>query len=185
MLFRSKKGFYSYQNIALCDFVAAGTIQGALERITSREIKGYFFLRRQVDSEYTKHLNCESLYPMTGDFQEGFHIYQYYYFLENVLSSYEPSFKKVDKDGRPEFYEECRSDETKEELKKMHGAIIAYCRYMFGLFFGSKSMGADIRVYDRILGFFNQDYMEISSRILGKFINVDELLGKKVTDMNR
>lgn len=180
-----EKGFYSYRNMALCDFVAAGTVQEALERITNRGIKGYFFLRRQVDSKYTEHLNCESLYPMTGDFQEGFHIYRYYYFLENILSSYEPSLKKVDKDGRPEFYEECRSDETKEELKRIHGAIIAYCRDMFGLYFGGKSMGADIRVYDKILGFFDKDYMDISSKFLEKFVNIDELLGKKVTDMNR
>lgn len=180
-----EKGFYSYRNMALCDFVAAGTVQGALERITNREIKGYFFLRRQVDSKYTKHLNCESLYPMTGDFQEGFHIYQYYYFLENILSSNEPSLKRIDKDDRPEFYEECRSDETKKELKEIHEAIIAYCRDMFGLYFGSKNRDADISVYDKMLGFFNKDYMDISSKILGKFINFDELLGKKVADMNR
>lgn len=180
-----EKGFYSYKNIALCDFVAAGTVQGALERITNREIKGYFFLRRQVDSKDKKHLNCESLYPMTGDFQEGFHVYQYYYFLENILSSYEPSLKRIKKDGSLEFYEECRSEETKAELKKIHEAIMAYCRDMFRLCFGSKKRDADIRVYDKMLGFFNKDYMDISSKILDKFINFDELLGKKVTDMNR
>lgn len=180
-----EKRFYFYQNIALCDFVAAGTIQGALERITNQRIKGYFFLRRQVDSKYTKYLNCESLYPMTGDFQESFHIYQYYYFLENILSSYEPSFKRIDNDGKPEFYEECRNDGIKRELKEIHREIIAYCRDMFGLYSGSKNMSADIRVYDKILGFFNREYMEISSNILDKFVNFDELLGKRVTDMNR
>ena len=56
---------------------------------------------------------------------------------------------------------------------------------MFGLYFGSKNRDADISVYDKMLGFFNKDYMDISSKILGKFINFDELLGKKVADMNR
>lgn len=177
--------FFEREKIAFIDFVAMGTVQDALQRITDKEIYGYYFLRRSPDSLYTVNLKCESMYPVSGDFQTEANIYKFYYFLENILSSYEPTFKRIEPDGTKEFYEELRSKAEIEQLRDIHQAVITYCKDMFALFPDILSMDADIKLYDKLLGFFDRDYTDINPDILNNIINYDELLGKKVTELNR
>lgn len=178
-------GIYSHKKIAFVDFVAVGTVQEALQRITNTELQGYFFLRRKADSKYTEGLSCESLYPMAGDYQGNSNLYRFYYFLENVVSSYEPSFKRMKADGRYEFYEEARTEESIAQLKEFHEAILEYCREIIASLPDIRSLNAGVTVYDSLLGFFDKDYMDIEQEILSKIINYDELLDKKVTELNR
>ena len=167
------------------DFVAVGTVQEALQRITNVGLQGYFFLRRKADSNYTEGLCCESLYPVSGDYQGDSNLYRFYYFLENVVSSYEPSFKRMKADGGYEFFEEARTEDAIAQLKEFHEAILEYCKKIIALFPDMQNLKADVTLYDNLLGFFDKDYMDIDNDILSKVINYDELLDKKVTELNR
>lgn len=178
-------GVYAHKNIAFVDFVAVGTIQEALQRIANKELQGYFFLRRKADSKYTEGLKCRSLYPMAGDFQGDSNIYRFYYFLENIVSSYEPTFKRMRADGGYEFFHEMRTQDAILQLQGFHEAIMDYCKEIFLLYPNAESMNADITLYDSLLGFFDKDYMDIDTVILNRIINYDEFLGKTVTELNR
>ncbi|MCM1264031.1 MAG: hypothetical protein NC313_15070 [Butyrivibrio sp.] len=177
-------GFYKKKSVFV-DFVAVGTVQDALQRMTGRKLYGYYFYRREPDNYYRKNLICESLYPMAGDFETNTNVYKYYYFLENVLSSYEPTFMRCLADGGKEFYKELRSDKEIDLIKQMHCAILQYCEEMFDLYPDVLQMAAGIGLYDEILGFFSNDYTEIEPGVLEDLINYDELFGKKVTELNR
>lgn len=176
---------YEYDKIAFVDFVALGTIQEALQRMTHMNMQGYFFLRRKPTSKYTERLVAESLYPMSGDFQEESNIYRFYYFLENILSSYEPSFKRMKTNEEYEFFKESRTAETVGQLKKYHEAVVSYSKDMLGMYPDISGMNADVAIYDMLLGFFSTDYMNIKPEVLKDIINYDEFLGYTVVDLNR
>lgn len=178
-------GFFRKKKVALVDLVAIGTVHEALQRITEKKIKGYYFLRRSPDTLLTQELDCESLYGMFGDFQMKFNIYRFYYFLESVITSYEPTFKYVDGEGGLSFYEEYRSSETIELLKSMHDSVYEYCLERLEIDSNVLRMNENVQLYDDLLGFFSADYSEITEDLLEKMANVDEFMGKKVTDMNR
>jgi predicted HAD superfamily hydrolase len=172
-------------NCGLVDFVAMGTVQEALEKLTGQSIRGYYFARRSPDTEQREKLICNSLYQMGGDFQMEFNIYRFYYFMETVITSYEPTFKKIDKDGKFCFFDEKRNQEELDELRSIHNAIFGYCRDMLDLFPDISILQAEVDIYDTILGFFSSDYTDIDKAIVGRHINYDEFMEKKVTDMNR
>ena len=177
-------GFYNKKSVFV-DFVAVGTVQDALQRMTGRKLYGYYFYRREPDNYYRENLICESMYPMEGDFKTDTNVYRYYYFLENVFSSYEPTFLRCEAGGEKQFYKEMRSDKEIESVKQMHCAILKYCEEMLGIYIDVFQMTAGIELYDEILGFFNNDYTDIEPEVLNDFINYDELFGKKVTELNR
>jgi len=180
-----KMNIYSQEKLAFVDFVALGTIQEAMQRMTGIDMQGYFFLRRKPTSKYTERLIAESLYPMSGDFQEESNIYRFYYFLENILSSYEPSFKRMKTEDEYEFFKESRTSESIEQLKKYHEGIVSYCKDMFDLYPNIGGMSADVGIYDALLGFFSSDYMDIEPEVLKDIINYDEFLGYTVVELNR
>lgn len=180
-----KVGLFEYKNPAFVDFVAVGTIQEALQRMAKINMNGLYFLRRSPDSAYSEKINCESMYPAAGDFQNQFNIYKYYYFLENVLSSYEPTFKRISLKGESEFFEEPRTESAIAQLKEFHAGILSYCREFFALYPDIEEMNQGIELYDALLGLFNCDTMDIDADILNEIVNYDEFLGKKVTELNR
>ena len=47
------------------------------------------------------------------------------------------------------------------------------------------NMNAGIEVYDTLLGFFRNDYMDIAPEVLKDIINYDEFLNYTVVDLNR
>lgn len=179
-------GISSHSRVALVDFVAVGTIQEALQRMTDKEVQGYYFLRRTANNRYTLNLNCMSMYPVAGDFQGESNVYRYYYFLENVLSSYEPSFKRMSAEGKCEFFKESRTERALAQLQVFHEAIMDYCQDVFAIYPSAiGSMKAAVGLYDELMGFFSKDYMDIVPEILQDIINYDEFLGYTVVELNR
>ena len=179
-----EEGFFQKRGIFV-DLIAVGTVQDALQRITGKELYGYYFLRRRPDSRYTENLCCTSMYSESGDFEPGANIYKYYYFLENILTSFEPAFLRVGDDGDKEFFKEMRTDAVLSQVREMHDAVFGYCMEMSGLYPDIYAMNAPLDIYEEILGFFDSNLIDIAPSILGSLVNHDELLGKTVTDFNR
>lgn len=173
------------KSVAFVDFVAMGTIQEALEQVINRPLEGYYFLKRRGDNAELENLKCHSLYKEAGDFQISANIYRYYYFLESVITSYEPTFWGIDDEGGKKFYEEKRSDDTIELLKRIHNEILTYSDTMLKLLPGLKSLVSGVELFDELLGYFSADYSELKTDELNKLINIDEFMGKNVTELNR
>lgn len=174
-----------YKNIAFVDFVAMGTVQDALQRITYNNFSGYYFLRRSPDNSSVKNIDCYSLYGTSGDFQSDANIYKYYYFLETIVTSYEPTFKCIDHAGNKVFYKDRRNEKDIEILKKIHKSILEYCKDMYNLIPDITKLENSVTIYDNLLGFFSTDYSEFTNQKICNMVNVDEFMGKIVTEINR
>lgn len=174
-----------YKNIAFTDFVAMGTVQEALERFLERPLEGYYFLKRRGDKKELEELVCHSLYKEAGDFQISANIYRFYYFLETIITSYEPTFWGIASDGGKKFYQEKRSEDTMNLLKRIHNEILNYADLMLKVLPDINTAVSGIDLFDSLLGYFSADYSELRTDELNQLINIDEFMGKKVTDLNR
>ncbi len=180
-----QSGLNDCLKIAFMDFVAMGTVQAALEQIMETKFEGFYFLRRLADKKKMKELKCHSLYKEAGDFQIEANVYRFYYFLETIITSYEPTFWGVDKAGNLVFYEEKRSKEAIELIKRMHDEILSYSDILFNLIPDIYSADSSIEFYDALLGGFSADFSEIMTDEINCLINIDEFMGKNVADFNR
>lgn len=181
----SENHLQEYNRIAIVDFVAMGSVQEALQRILGKKLFGYYFLRRSTDEPRFINLEGESLYPVCGDFQIDANIYKYYYFLENIVTSYEPSLITVDHYGKKQFYPETRDEEWMKMLRQVHKSILAYADELLELLPDLWNTDASVDLYDTLLGFFSSDDSKVDIDALKLFTNVDEFMGKEVKDLNR
>ena len=178
-------GLYRKNKIAFMDFVAMGTVQTAMEKILEKELTGFYFLRRIAEDSKLKNMKCHSLYQPAGDFQIEANIYRFYYFLEAIITSYEPTFWGINESGEKVFYEEKRSKEVINLLQKIHKEILGYCDGMLYLLPKIELMKSYVDVYDELLGYFSADYSVLDNDEINQLINIDEFMGKIVTDLNR
>lgn len=178
-------GLYQKNKIAFMDFVAMGTVQAAMEKILGKELIGFYFLRRVAEDSKLKNMKCHSLYQPAGDFQIEANIYRFYYFLESIITSYEPTFWGISESGDRVFYEEKRSKEVIDLLQKIHNEILRYSDEMLCLLPKIELMTGPVDVYDGLLGYFSADYSVLENDEISKLINIDEFMGKIVTDLNR
>lgn len=174
-----------YKNVAFVDFVAMGTVQDALQRLTNETYTGHYFLRRSPDDTSVRYIQCDSLYKTSGDFESEDNIYKFYYFLETIITSYEPTFKCMDENGNKVFFEDTRKSVNIEYLKRIHEAILEYCREIYQLLPDLIGSECSVSVYDTLLGFFSTDYSEITDQEFCHMVNVDEFMGNIVTENNR
>lgn len=181
----TENGIDSYKNIAFVDFVAIGTIQKNMEKLTNKKMQGYYLYKRRNDKKEPEKISFESLYPVLGDFDSNANVYKYYYFLEAIITSYEPSLKYITSDGKPVFYVDNRNDMVIDALKKVHSKLLSYSEDMLNVNENILNMTSGIRVYDEILGFFSADFSDIEDDRIIQFMNEDEFLGKMVTGINR
>lgn len=180
-----KNDLYKNKRIGFVDFVAMGTIQEALQRITGKKLYGFYFLRRSANESSKRELECDSLYKMNGDFQLEANIYRFYYFLETLLTSYEPTVRYMDANGKPVFYEEKRDENTLNMLQCVHSYVIEYCRKMQELCPDIIKWNSGVEIYDELLGFFSLDYADIEDMEICHLKNIDEFMGRCVTEINR
>lgn len=178
-------GLDGCKKIAFMDFVAMGTVQAALEQIMETEFEGFYFLRRLADKKKMKELKCHSLYKEAGDFQIEANVYRFYYFLETIITSYEPTFWGVDKTGSHIFYTEKRSKEAIELIKRIHDEVLSYSETLFKLLPDIYSADSSIELYDALLGCFSADFSELMTNEINCLVNIDEFMGKNVADFNR
>lgn len=178
-------GILSAERIAFIDFMAVGTVQEALQRMVEKQFHGFYFLKRDSEEEKFRALVCDTIYEKAGDFETQSNIYKYYYFLETILSSYEPTFERVSEEGNLQFYKEYRSKEQIEELRKVHDSVLDYVEEMLNLIPNILKCVSSVELYDKLLGLLSKDYSEFNDRNFLSIQNVDEFMGRIVSEMNR
>jgi FMN phosphatase YigB (HAD superfamily) len=95
--------------IAFFDFVARGTTQMYVERLTDNHIKGLYFLQLEPDCMKNKGVDIVSFY--TYEEKDGSAIFDNYFILEMILTSQMPSLDEFDEHGNPCYAMETRSVE--------------------------------------------------------------------------
>ena len=173
------------RKIAFADFVAIGTIQEALEKIMECKLQGFYFMQRTPDTDYRRNMAVDSLYGICGDYQSGVNIYRFYYFLEMIISSPQPSLRFFEADGTPVFYPESRTKEALSTLERMHSKILEYCEELLPLFCVFQKSDVSAEVSDQILGFFSGDYSDLENGLFDEFENTDEFLERRIPEINR
>lgn len=183
-----KLGMLRYKNVAFVDFVASGTVQKYLQESLSKRFHGYYFVKRNItDNSYDKLLVTSLYHNKAGmnDFSSDINIYKYYYFLENIITSTEPSFMKYDKEGNKKFYDENRTVQQIEHINKIHKIIEEECIKLLNIIGTQITTDNNVDIYDQILGFFSSDYTNITDAEIMKIKNIDEFMGKEVSELNR
>lgn len=119
ILERSRKSYENYQkyinklkikdgDIAFFDFVAKGTIQMYVQRLTRNPLKGFYFL--QLEKEHMKDMKLDIRSFYEEEENNPCAIYDDYYILETIITAPYPSVKEFDEAGNPVFADETRSE---------------------------------------------------------------------------
>ena len=113
-------------SISLFDFVAKGTCQMYIQRLTQNPIKGLYFL--QLDPEFMKDKNLD-IKPFYTDMEcDSSAIFDNYYILETLLTSPEASVDEFDEEGNPVFAKETRTDKDIACFMRAQDGIIEYVK---------------------------------------------------------
>lgn len=93
---------------AFFDFVAKGTVQMYVQRLTGSHLKGFYFLQLEKEYMIEKELDIQAFYGKEET--DACAVYDNYYILETVLTAPHPSVKEFDGEGDPVYAEETRSE---------------------------------------------------------------------------
>jgi len=110
------------KKIGYFDFVSSGTCQLWLENICDSRMKGYYFIRNF--DEYKEHLDIESYFKPKFAYERQSKLYKNYIFMENIMTSYDPTLHGFTEDGVPLFEDEQRTVEQMNRLKEIHQGIL-------------------------------------------------------------
>ena len=89
--------------IAFFDFVAKGTTQMFVQRLTKQPIKGLYFLQLEPEFMKDKCLDIEPFYSKEETEQSA--IFDLYYILETILTAPHPQVLEFDENGEPVYAE--------------------------------------------------------------------------------
>lgn len=111
-------------DIAFFDFVAKGTIQMYIQRLTSNHIKGFYFMQLEKEHMSEKNLDICSFYE--NEEMDSCAVYSNYYILEVVLTAPHPLVKEFDEAGEPVFADEMRSERDLWCIERVQKGIFDY-----------------------------------------------------------
>ena len=115
-----------YGSISFFDFVAKGTSQMYIQRLTQNPIKGLYFL--QLEPEFMKDKNLDIKPFYTEMERDSSAIFDNYYILETLLTSPEASVDEFDEEGNPVFAKETRTDKDIACFMRAQDGIIEYVK---------------------------------------------------------
>lgn len=177
----------SKKRIAFIDFVAAGSIQNGLRKLLdNKDMEGFYFLKRNTDNyELEKCIKVESFYTPHGDFELDANVYKYYYFLELLLTSSEPTLYSMDENLSPVFMKEVRTKEHVRTVEEMQNEIISYCCDIAKVYPFLLDEKIVTNVPDAMIGFLGKEYSQITSEQVLSLVLTDEYLSMKFNIFDR
>lgn len=163
-----------HKKYAFFDFVSSGTCQMGLATFKNWDILGLYFVR--VYDEYKKNLSIESLYTPKCIYEKQDAIMDFYFFLENVLTSFEATLADFTPDGQPIFGKENRNESQMKSLFEIQkGVIEAFSNQCesIGL------INENLELADYFLKLIGDDYAIISMDYFSDNPLVDEFCNRK------
>lgn len=119
-------GVNSEDKIAVFDFYAAGTCQLCLEKILKNQFSGYYFYQIKSTEKEKNNLNVNSFFDFENIFNNDVFFSEGYLFLENILTSMDPTLKEINKFDEIKYVNESRKKEQLIELIEIHQGIEEY-----------------------------------------------------------
>lgn len=113
-------------DVVFFDFVAKGTTQMYVQRLTEHHIKGLYFLQLEPEFMKDKNLDIEPFYSQEE--KDNSEIFDNYYILETLLTAPHPQIMEFDEDGKPVFADELRSEKDLKCFDKMQQGVIDFFR---------------------------------------------------------
>ena len=114
--------------VGFFDFVSSGTCQKALTNIMNFELTGLYFVAIKSADNYKDDIYIESMFGELNVFIKKHNITDNYFFMENVLSSFEPTLISFDDSATPQFLDEYRTEADLSALNEAHNAILDYSK---------------------------------------------------------
>jgi predicted HAD superfamily hydrolase len=161
--------------VGFFDFVSSGTCQKGVSSFVDFDLYGLYFV--QLYDEYKKDLKIESMYGVKCAYKESYHLLEDYFFMENVLTSFEPTLQSFDRAGRPAFLPEKRTEGQLEALKDIHNGILDYVQYTkMGIV---KFKDIDKALPDLIFHLLRGDYSVVATDYFTTEVLEDEFCNRK------
>lgn len=110
--------------VAFIDFVAKGTSQMYLSRLTSHPLKGFYFLR--LEEEYMRKTGLDIVPFYENEEKADSVMFERYYMLETVLTSPEAMVTGFDEQGAPCYAKETRRKKDISCLLRVQRGIERY-----------------------------------------------------------
>ncbi len=178
-LYRNRYRFYiekanmDVQKVAFFDFVSSGTCQLWLENIYPEVYwKGLYFIKNM--DPYKEKLDIDSFYIPKCVYEKQSKLYKNYIFMENIMTSYEPTLHGFAKDGERIFEAETRSEEQIDKVKEIHyGILKAYEARITG-----RNMVATRELVDDILDLLNGEYSIMKANFFDKNVLDDSFCNR-------
>lgn len=114
------------KNILFFDFVAKGTCQFFIKKMVPNKIKGLYFLQLEPQYMNDKQIQIESFFTEREKIKST--IYQDYYILETILTSFSPSVNEFNTSGEPIYAEETRLKEDLDCIYEVQSGILNYIK---------------------------------------------------------
>ncbi len=110
------------------DFVSSGTCQMGLNNFSGLDLVGVYFVR--IFDIYKEKLKIKSMYQTKCIYENQDAIMENYFFIENILTSFEPTLIDFTEKGLPVFANENRNDKQLKSLEKIQEGILDAFSYM-------------------------------------------------------
>ncbi|MBD8497956.1 hypothetical protein [Paenibacillus arenosi] len=159
--------------VAYFDFVSTGTCQKYLTKILPCEITGVYFLYYLSDSTLAKKLSIRALFEKGFYFQEQGYIFNNYFFLETIVTSFDPSLSSFDENIKPVYRPETRSEGQLEYVRDMQSSIIDYLsEYMGQLYHVNEDLNP--KVAELLFSCMDRKYTDIKCDTLNEVVLLDD-----------
>lgn len=161
-----------YKKLIFFDFVSSGTCQMCLEKILQAKMQGIYFLHIQEDVKQKKDLKIDAFLKSGNALEINNPVFDYYFLLESVMTSFEPSIEGMDSSGNPIYLSDARTEAEKAYVKEAQKAIIDYFKEYIKNF-GNMDL-SDGAIAGQILGLINSQYTAINVPYMESMLLADE-----------
>jgi hypothetical protein len=132
MAYIAKFNILTGSKVGFFDFVSSGTCQKALSNFVDFDLIGLFFAAVNSETEYKPTVKIETMFGtinvFASVFEKSYNLLENYIFLENIITSFEPTLQGFDDNGDPKFIVERRTAKQLQTLRVIHGAILDYIK---------------------------------------------------------
>lgn len=181
-----KSGLDNGKKNVFVDLVSSGTCQMLLDRLCNLPLTGLYMGRYETNDVRRELLPIKAMYNKYNleeeNYWEGEYLFEHYWFLEKVMTSFEASLHHFDENGNPVFTNNKMAKIEKEALEVMQNSVISFFKNFLQ---GHKNMSDknvteyNYNIGDELYRYTSKEYTIIECEYLKELSLFEDLgLGK-------